>query len=79
MIMALNRIQFQLGLSLPDFMKRYGSDEQCEAALVGELQSRRDLHRVCNASDGALIHVPRLGITYADFVQRRHHFARNKK
>ncbi|TAG04095.1 MAG: hypothetical protein EAZ43_05115, partial [Betaproteobacteria bacterium] len=28
LIMALNRIQFQKGLSLPDFMKRYGSDEQ---------------------------------------------------
>jgi transposase-like protein len=34
MNMALNRIQFQKGLSLPEFMKRYGSDEQCEAALV---------------------------------------------
>jgi transposase-like protein len=32
--MALNRIQFQKGLSLPEFMKRYGTDKQCEAALV---------------------------------------------
>ncbi len=32
--MALNRIQFQKGLSLPEFMKRYASDAQCEAAMV---------------------------------------------
>jgi len=32
--MAMNRVQFQPGLSMAEFMSRYGSDEQCEAALV---------------------------------------------
>ena len=32
--MALNRIQFQKGLSLPEFLKRYATSEQCEDALV---------------------------------------------
>lgn len=32
--MPMNRVQFQKGLSLPEFMDRYGTDEQCEQALV---------------------------------------------
>ena len=32
--MAMNRLQFQPGLSMADFMNRYGSEEQCEATLV---------------------------------------------
>lgn len=31
--MAQNPIQFQNGLSLPDFLKDYGSEDQCEQAL----------------------------------------------
>jgi len=31
--MAMNRIQFQPGLSLPTFLARFGSEPQCEAAL----------------------------------------------
>ena len=31
--MPMNRIQFQPGVSLPDFFARYGSEEQCAAAL----------------------------------------------
>lgn len=31
--MAMNRIQFQRGLSMVEFMNRYGSEAQCEAAL----------------------------------------------
>lgn len=31
--MAMNRIQFQPGLSLPGFLKDYGSEAQCEQAL----------------------------------------------
>lgn len=31
--MAMNRIQFQKGLSLPDFLQRFGAEAQCEAAL----------------------------------------------
>lgn len=32
--MAMNPIQFQPGLSLPGFLGDYGSEQQCEAALV---------------------------------------------
>ena len=31
--MAMNRIQFQPGLSMPVFLERYGTESQCEAAL----------------------------------------------
>ncbi len=31
--MAMNRVQFQAGLSLPAFLKRYGNEQQCEQAL----------------------------------------------
>lgn len=31
--MAMNRVQFQAGLSMRDFQSRYGSEEQCESAL----------------------------------------------
>lgn len=31
--MAMNRVQFQPGLSLPAFLKHYGSERQCEQAL----------------------------------------------
>lgn len=31
--MAMNRIQFQPGLSMPEFFKRYGSESQCAVAL----------------------------------------------
>jgi ribosomal protein L37AE/L43A len=32
--MAMNKVQFQRGLSMAEFIDRYGSDEQCEAALI---------------------------------------------
>jgi hypothetical protein len=31
--MAKNQVQFQRGLSLPEFLKHFGSEEQCRAAL----------------------------------------------
>ena len=31
--MAMNRIQFQAGLSLPSFLEKYDTEAQCEAAL----------------------------------------------
>ena len=31
--MAMNRVQFQSGLSMPEFLQRYGTEEQCAAAL----------------------------------------------
>jgi transposase-like protein len=32
--MAMNKIQFQAGVSLPEFFKRYGTEEQCVVALT---------------------------------------------
>jgi len=32
--MPMNRVQFQPGLSMPEFIRRFGSEEQCEAAVV---------------------------------------------
>lgn len=32
--MAMNRVQFQAGLSMMEFMDRYGSEDQCAAALM---------------------------------------------
>lgn len=32
--MAMNKVQFQKGLSLDGFLKQYGSEEQCEDAVV---------------------------------------------
>jgi hypothetical protein len=31
--MAMNRIQFQPGLSMPEFTQRFGSESQCAGAL----------------------------------------------
>jgi ribosomal protein L37AE/L43A len=32
--MAMNQVQFQPGLSMAEFMDRYGSDDRCETALI---------------------------------------------
>jgi ribosomal protein L37AE/L43A len=32
--MPMNRVQFQKGLSMPEFLGRYGTEERCEQALV---------------------------------------------
>ena len=31
--MPMNRVQFQQGMSLPEFMQRFGTEMQCAAAL----------------------------------------------
>ena len=47
--MAMNRVQFQPGLSMADFMARYGSDDSCEAALI---ESRWPKGFVCPSCGG---------------------------
>lgn len=32
--MAMNRIQFQLGMSLPEFLRAFGTEERCSAAVL---------------------------------------------
>ncbi len=33
--MGMNRVQMQAGLSMPEFLKQYGTEAQCEAAVIG--------------------------------------------
>lgn len=42
--MSINQVQFQKGLSIADFMERYGTQEKCHAALVA---SRWPMGFVC--------------------------------
>ena len=42
-IMEMNRIQFQLGLSMPDFFKDYGTEFQVSSACDGALAGRVSL------------------------------------
>jgi transposase-like protein len=42
--MSINRIQFQTGMSMPEFLKQFGTEAQCEAALE---QSRWPRGFVC--------------------------------
>lgn len=44
--MAMNRVQFQPGLSMAEFIQRYGTEAQCEAALI---ESRWPQGFVCPA------------------------------
>ena len=32
--MSINHVQFQKGLSMAEFFERYGSEDQCHAALA---------------------------------------------
>jgi hypothetical protein len=32
--MSINTVQFQKGLSLPEFYKTYGTEQQCRDALI---------------------------------------------
>ena len=48
--MPMNRVQFQAGLSMAEFMDRFGSDDKCEAALVA---ARWPLGFACPSCGGA--------------------------
>ena len=38
--MTMSRVRFQLGLSMAEFMDRFGSDDTCEAAGLAALPAR---------------------------------------
>lgn len=57
--MAMNRIQFQSGLSMPEFLKDYGTEEQCEQALE-VLRWPEGFH--CPRCSGAAHYVVRDGV-----------------
>lgn len=60
--MAMNRIQFQPGLSLPAFLRRYGTEAACEQALR---RGRWPQGFVCPKCSGARASTfPRRGRTY---------------
>jgi len=61
-MMSMNRVQFQARLSLPAFLKRYGSERQCEQALEA---SRWPQGLVCpRCADTAHSRFQRSGATY---------------
>ena len=41
--MAINQVQFQKGLSIAEFMERYGTQEKCHAALVASRWPQRGI------------------------------------
>ncbi|HSL72202.1 MAG TPA: IS1595 family transposase [Longimicrobiales bacterium] len=47
--MAMNRVQFHASLSMPEFLNRYGSEQQCEAALVAARWPRGFACPLCGA------------------------------
>lgn len=51
--MAMNRVQFQPGLSLPDFMAQYGTEEQCEDALCASRWPQGYSCVRCSCSDNS--------------------------
>jgi ribosomal protein L37AE/L43A len=68
--MTMNRVQFQPGLSMAEFMDRYGSDAQCEAALV---ESRWPSGFVCPLCGcGQSVSFRRQGLLYFQCSACRH-------
>jgi ribosomal protein L37AE/L43A len=51
--MAMNRVQFQPGLSMPDFLERFGSDDKCEAAVVSSRWPEGFVCPVCGLSENS--------------------------
>jgi hypothetical protein len=60
--MAMNHVQFQPGLSMAEFLNRYGSEDKCEAALAA---ARWPQGFVCPACDCA---------THGVFVRSSRHY-----
>ena len=68
--MKTNRVQFQPGLSMAEFMDRYGRDEQCEAALI---ESRWPSGFACPACGcGQYSSFRRAGLLYFQCTACRH-------
>ena len=60
--MSMNRVQFQAGLSMPEFLERYGTEPQCRAALEA---ARWPQGFVCPACGGpARTRFEREGLAY---------------
>ena len=48
--MRMNRVQFQPGLSMPEFFERYGTEGQCQAALQSARWPRGFVCPKCGAN-----------------------------
>ena len=55
--MAMNRIQFQPGLSLPAFLEQFGTEAQCETALEKTRWPEGFRCPRCNQSNHCVLHV----------------------
>ncbi len=67
--MAMNRVQFQPGLSMAEFMRRYATEEQCEAALIA---SRWPAGFVCECGCALASQFRREGRLYWQCTACRH-------
>jgi ribosomal protein L37AE/L43A len=54
--MPINKIQFQPGLSLPDFFAQFGCENQCEEALERARWPNGFVCPDCGGQDHSLIH-----------------------
>ena len=60
--MRMNRIQFQPGLSMPEFLERYGTEAQCQTALQAARWPRGFVCPKCGGA--ARSHFTRGGLPY---------------
>lgn len=51
--MAMNRVQFQPGLSMHQFMEQYGTPEKCEAAVIGWRWPKGYVCPACGQADAS--------------------------
>ena len=51
--MAMNRVQFQRGLSMAKFLDRYGSEDQCEAAVVASRWPQGFVCPACSSGENS--------------------------
>jgi len=68
--MTMNRVQFQQGLSMTEFLERYGSEEKCEAAVIGSRWPRGFVCPACGA--GRSRSFRRAGLPYWDCLACNH-------
>lgn len=69
--MAVNRVQFQRGLSMAEFMDRYGSEEKCEAALIAARWPKGFACPACGGDDFTSFRRGRLAYRQCTFCRHQ--------